>query len=177
MDTIRNIMLHEHAIILNTLNSVENKLKQFEKDNILHEHFFQNLLNFLNEFIKKVHHVKEEEILFNLVKENNLHIEDEKIDQLLHQHKISNRLFKEIDNALHEKDKNLIIIKIKDYIKMIRDHIKAEDEEFFPVLENKLPEHLKVKAKEMFEQVDKQKEVKDFPFFEIDFSSVIQNKN
>jgi len=154
MHTISSIMLEEHENILAVVQSVEQNIEKLEDDFDLDKDYYFSVLQFLREYADGVHHAKEEDILFKVVADLELDKQDEEIKRLVHQHIISRDIFGRIEENISNSNINKLIANFKQYISMIRAHIKEEDELLFPLLEKSLNKASKELILTRFKEAD-----------------------
>lgn len=162
METISSIMLREHKNILSVTDTVEHNINQLEDGSEIDNDFFTQVIIFLREYADGIHHTKEEDILFNILYEEGLDEQDKELKRLIHQHVLSRGLFEEIEKALRSNSKRSLIKLFREYINMIRDHIREEDEVLFPMLEILLNEKAKGKILDQFSHADQQSDIEKY---------------
>ena len=132
-------LMIEHRLIekaIDILKKMKIKILQENKINNLNIH---TIIDFIRIYADQTHHGKEEDILFEQLKNKNLDKEDKKMmDDLINEHNYARSLVKELNDA-NEKfqlgDKsylNIIIKNIDELINFYPGHIIKEDEIFFP---------------------------------------------
>ncbi|AGB49625.1 hypothetical protein Metho_1416 [Methanomethylovorans hollandica DSM 15978] len=154
---------HEHneiGLMLDVLGKICELLDAGE--NIDPEHLKQ-LHDFMFTFVDKCHHTKEEEILFPMLKSINGAESQKLIDVLIAEHGTGRKYAHAIGEAIsnHEnvdlQDRAEIIKYGRNYIKLLVQHIKKENNVLFTMAEKKLSDKQNLELFEKFEVVEKEK--------------------
>lgn len=160
MDPIEQL-INEHVHIksmLNVLtNLVENNNEDFNKslDNL------KNVMDFLSAYADRLHHGKEEEVLFFELNEIEFFQNHQIINEIEDEHDQGRSLIKEIKNTLNkiniplnEQTEDKLKELIWDYIDLLTQHIEKEDKILFPTIQEHLNVQLKEKISKKFLKVD-----------------------
>jgi hemerythrin-like domain-containing protein len=132
----RGLLMAEHRLIEKMIEIIRQKIPEIEKTNKIAPVFLDTTIDFFRFYADKIHHGKEEDILFRDCRGKNMREEDIKdMDDLIEDHKIGRKIIDEIEDAREKRDvdiKNIIIEKLKTLIELYSNHFKKEDMHFFP---------------------------------------------
>ncbi|ADC64859.1 Hemerythrin HHE cation binding domain protein [Ferroglobus placidus DSM 10642] len=146
------VMMDEHRVIERALSV----LKKAVDERIEDEELYLSLAEFFSKYTGEIHHGKEEEIVFKVLKEKApKHIID-MINALEEDHRVGAELVGKIrENAANfEKLRDFALA----YYSMLRDHIVKEDQGLFPAMHPYLSVEEEEKLLKEFERIDKEKE-------------------
>lgn len=145
MQTISSVMKHEHDIILQVVDALEKNAEDLMDGHPFNPEFYLKFIDFQRNYADKFHHAKEENILFPELQKQKETADNPEIKLLIHQHILTRAYVDNIEKALESENIRKIITNAIDYGKMIRGHIKREDNQYFPLVERLLPEKIKDK--------------------------------
>ncbi len=144
----------EHQVILKVIEAV---LKECKKP-ILDPIFFKKAIDFIKNYADKLHHAKEEDILFNefdrIACESGL---CNPVQQMLHEHDLGREFVRGMVAGLKEENKVKIIKNAQGYAELLKEHIGKEDDILYPMAEEALNETTKKKMLVKFKKVDGKK--------------------
>ncbi|MDD5618160.1 MAG: hemerythrin domain-containing protein [Candidatus Omnitrophica bacterium] len=149
-------------LMLNILNKIYDKL-QYKRE--LNQEHFSKILEFLEVFVEKCHHGKEENFLLPVMLEIGVPQDKGPIAFILMEHKGLRRYFKDFSVAFtrlqngDSKASEQIAENLKKYIMLLSQHIEKENNIFFPLVDKLLTES---KQKDLAE---------DFEIFEMEYIS------
>lgn len=112
-------------------------------------------------FIDKFHHGKEEDLLFPAMQKAGVHREPGPIGELMIDHIKGRSLAREMNLAAERYRKYdrgapaRFVRSAKSYISLLGEHIRKEDEIYFPLAEKAISESQKKELWESFEEVEK----------------------
>jgi hemerythrin-like domain-containing protein len=129
---------HEHDVILDAINLMERTAVLPEAQDI-DTALFGKMVVFLREYAERMHHGKEEDILFPIMRKNQMLAR--LADLLVEEHDEARKLLAAIEAALtepvkHDRLRNAVL----DYAQLIRDHVAKENEVIFKATEHELGE-------------------------------------
>ncbi len=139
MDTSDPIArLHrEHQLILRVLETLRRAVKRLEAGGRVPPAFWEEVVNFLQNFADHFHHAKEEELLFGLLQEHHR----DSVAALLEEHEQGRLLVHALETAtaLTGGDNTReLAATAREYAGMLETHIRHEDEVVYPRAERKL---------------------------------------
>ncbi|MFW9830950.1 MAG: hemerythrin domain-containing protein [Candidatus Thorarchaeota archaeon] len=158
-----DILLEEHKLIdrvFTIIEKVQNKLKE-EKE--VSATVFWNLVEFIRGYADVIHHSKEEDILFDQMREHDEDLSDDVQDiiaVLIEEHiealDIANELHKGIRSYRRgtPEARLQILESINKYLNIMKTHFEREEEEVFPAMVGVLSKKEKDKMKSDFERFD-----------------------
>ena len=154
------ILYREHEFILKVVKALEFEVGEINRKEI-DVVFFEKVVDFIRNYADKLHHAKEEDILF---KEFNVCAEDggvhcNPVGQMLHEHDDGRGFVKMIEIGLKQNDKQKIIEGANGYIRLIRDHIFKEDNILYPMADDALSDEVKKNMLNKFKKIDSEKKV------------------
>ncbi len=129
----------EHRLIEKMVELIDKQRQRIETDNTTDVHFITTAVDFLRVYADKTHHGKEEDILFKALKNKNLSPEDKNLmEELMEEHRYGRKTVGELSDAAGQygrgqtKVVGTIHEKLVALVNLYREHIKKEDERFFP---------------------------------------------
>jgi hemerythrin-like domain-containing protein len=131
-----DVLLEEHRAIEKMLNVLEAVAGRLERREPLPEGTVRDLLEFFRVFADGVHHQKEEAFLFPALVAHDRDAASPPIDAYLAQHDIGRGYMREMVEASREMERGVasaaaaFAASARDYIGMLREHIRIEDHYF-----------------------------------------------
>lgn len=152
----------EHAMIMKVLEQAERFCcSNGFQDLALRKELFARILEFLSGFADRLHHDKEEKILFELFEKEAVDAHCNPVPQMQFEHDVMRDLRKqmllELDSTEPGKLKNLFR-ELKDTLSM---HIMKEDQILFPMCETTIPQHFFEEIQDRYKMADKENKSKD----------------
>ncbi|GIV27146.1 MAG: hypothetical protein KatS3mg027_0960 [Bacteroidia bacterium] len=135
---ITQLLTQEHETILQ-LGQILKKINGLWKNN---EKKFIEIIDFLLHFCQiyadKIHHLKEEQILFPIMIEQNPMLEQGAVGEMNDQHEMFREFIIEIKIAMENKDFEIAYSIFQKYVELLSDHIQIENFEVFPMADDLL---------------------------------------
>lgn len=162
------ILSGEHENILKVADALESEIGQL-KNRDIDTFFFEEVFDFIRNYVDKLHHAKEEDILFKefnkCAEEGRVHCNP--VEQMLVEHDEGRKNLKMMESGLTEGNKDKLIEGGKGYIMLIRDHIFKEDNILYPMADEALDDKTKKSMLEKFKEINagKKKEIERFEKF------------
>jgi len=135
----RGLLMAEHRLIERMISLLDKEIRRIKRSITLDEQFIDIAVDFIQTYAERTHYGKEEEILFRDCAKKAMSQEDGKtMDELIEEHKYGRKIVKELVEAKERyvKGDSLqqeTIIKILEELgKIYPNHIKKEDDLFFP---------------------------------------------
>ena len=151
---------HEHGLIRQALDNITLAKEEMENGKKPPIEFFQKSLDFFRNLVIKKHHIKEEQMMFNLLSQKrNGHL-DYHIQTLNHQHNHGRAMISEISQALDEcaDGDNYPTEKLMEYItnyaSLLRKQLHTEDHIVYPLAEQELTDEEMKSFTQVFERED-----------------------
>jgi hemerythrin-like domain-containing protein len=135
---ISELMYHEHEVILEGIQLAKALDKSWEKSTEDYESNLKWLIAFFKEYADRFHHYKEEEVLFPVLMKSGEPSIISVINELLEHHEDFRDLVKEIYADVEAKNYEEAQRKLNNYCHDLIDHIAAENEELFPMMDTLL---------------------------------------
>jgi len=139
--SITSILMDEHSIILNVLHSIDKLNHLWEIDETRFEAEMGKLISFCQNFADKLHHFKEEVLLFPKMIENNPMLESGVVGEMKEQHEMFRYIIQTTIHLLNQKKYSESFSSFKKYASQLEDHIYIENNELFPMSEDLLSQH------------------------------------
>lgn len=154
MKTITSVMLYEHNLIKTVIDALISNANLMIEGSEINEMFYKDVINFLRNYADKIHHKKEENILFPVALEHENTKNNPDVKILVHQHILSRELVDLMEEALIKKNRLKLVKTAREYSEIIGGHINREDEMLIPLLEEQLPEDDKREIISRFREID-----------------------
>jgi hemerythrin-like domain-containing protein len=138
MQSIRTLT-REHGLILEQLENLGRARKGLEEGLWPPEGFFVRALAFAREFADRLHHFKEEFLLFGLLAQKKEGRLDADIGALRYQHERCRKALADIEQALpgygsrDEFAATALAMGLAGYVTLLRRHVFLEENVFFPL--------------------------------------------
>ena len=121
-------LMEDHRLIEQVLGALE-----AASDQHLPSAFYETTLAFLGRFADDHHHAKEEAILFPLLERRGLPAEEGPTSVMREEHELGRTLLRKMADALGADDRDALHRHVREYVALLRDHIRKEDEILFQV--------------------------------------------
>ena len=136
-------LMDEHQLILKVLNSLEDCIDH--RDTAKLKEYLPDYITFIQGFADKLHHGKEEDILFRELGNYGFPSDTGPVMVMLHEHDLGRGLVKTLRERSEKDgwdDDDLRTVKEAGtkYITLLRQHINKEDTILFPMAKASLPE-------------------------------------
>ena len=118
------------------------------------------LIEFFQVFVDKCHHAKEEEVLFPALVEDNATNANDLVKILLAEHAAGRKMVAEMAAALtsYQAGKRAVIFALRSaarsYTQLLTDHIAKEDNELYPMTDEKISAADQQEMAEGFEKIE-----------------------
>jgi len=150
------MLSREHEKILAVAGAMEREAAKLEKKGIDAD-FFRQAIDFIRNYADKLHHAKEEDLLF---KEINKCADDgclhcNPVTQMLLEHDHGRDCVAMMEKGLNEKNKKSLAEGARGYAALIREHIFKEDNILYPMGDQAFSDETKASLLKQFKQIDK----------------------
>ena len=132
-------LMIEHRLVERMLGVVEREIPKVETRNEIEPFFIDTVVDFIRIYADRTHHAKEEHILFKEVAKKEMTREDRALlDVLLSEHDYGRKTVREVVEAKERYVRNeagalaVILEKLNALIVFYHEHIRKEDDLFFP---------------------------------------------
>jgi hemerythrin-like domain-containing protein len=154
----------EHALIGKVLDAfdrwAEALLLEGKEDRLTLKRF----LSFLTDFVDGAHHIKEEKVLFAVMKKHGFSGEEGPIAVMCHEHEEARALMRDLaklatqSEAWDKENCRDINNLATTYVTLHRNHIEKEDYILYPLAERRLPAQAWKEIAEAFADIDEENE-------------------
>jgi hemerythrin-like domain-containing protein len=135
--------MHEHRLIERMIDLLGREAKDIEKGNVPRMDFLCQAVDFISTYADKLHHGKEEDILFKRLEAKDLSEEHKQtMNRLVEDHKRGRKMVSDLREYMDQygegfpEARDRILDVLKDLTAMYPDHIDTEDNKFFhPVMD------------------------------------------
>jgi hemerythrin-like domain-containing protein len=127
------VLLAEHGTILQVLDRVERESRRLEQAGLLREAFWHDVLRFHDEFDARLHHGKEEGLLFPVLEQNGWRPDAGPTAILRDEHRRAAHLRERLDGALRSRDRSRLAAAAAGYLDHQRAHLLKENQLLFPL--------------------------------------------
>tara|TARA_Y100000310_G_C20497588_1_gene722319 strand:- start:139 stop:675 length:537 start_codon:yes stop_codon:yes gene_type:complete len=150
------ILTNEHKNILKVITAVENECAALERGKSINKAFFEKVIDFIRNYADRLHHGKEEDILF---KEFNKRAEAgathcNPVQQMLHEHELGRGFVKGMEDGLNENNKAKLIKNANQYASLLIEHIYKEDEILYAMADEAIDAKTMDEIGEKFKRID-----------------------
>jgi len=128
-----DMLMDEHRVIeqvLDCLEKLADRCAAGKKPDSTSAH---EIFDFFRNFADHCHHGKEEGHLFPLLEARGLSRQDGPTGVMVHEHEQGRRLLEAMQSAVERNLSNDFARFARDYVKLLREHIRKEDECLFPM--------------------------------------------
>jgi hemerythrin-like domain-containing protein len=153
-----DILIEEHAVIRQFLDTLHMAIERLEQGERPPADFFREAVDFARTYTDKLHHYKEEYIMFTKLAQKREGEIDAYIEALRGQHERGRNYLAEISNALdgYEKGHEIQTLDLLEnaaaYLSLLRHHIHREDHLFYPMVKEAFTDSEKETILELFRQ-------------------------
>ncbi len=139
-----DILLEKHNAILRMLIILNQSINRLEKGEQVSYEIFDKTIDFIHLYIDKYHHGREEDILFNFMKERGYLIDISLIKILAKEHKLARNYIFKFEEAVirfkqgDETARNDIIESARKFSLLLSHHIHKENEIFYQMVDQAL---------------------------------------
>ena len=141
-----DILLEEHVVILQHLETLGRAAEKIARGEGPPKAFFEEALEICRDFADRYHHYKEEHVMFGLLAQKHVGRIDGEVDRHRDQHEACRNLIQQIGESLEGYQQELdssartVFRGLSDYVRILRSHIRSENEIFFPMAAEALTE-------------------------------------
>lgn len=158
-----NQLREEHQGVILALSILEEIAKRLKAKKDVDPAHLKQLLEFLQVFVDKCHHSKEENVLFPAMEKAGIPNEGGPIGMMLIEHNEGRGFIKGLAEAIKKyeggdkKAPTAIIANIKGYSNLLKSHIDKEDNILYQIAEMHLGKKEQAKLLKEFEKLEKEK--------------------
>lgn len=152
------ILEEEHKNILKLIEILERKITDISNEKKINKEFLEKSIYFIRNYADKIHHAKEEDILFVEFEKNLANAHCNPVQQMLVEHNIGRDAIKKAEEGIKEKNNKKVIAGFEEYINLLKEHIFKEDNILYPMCDEVIDDKTKKKMLEDFKKADKRSE-------------------
>ncbi len=158
-----DILIKEHDAIMVMLNILEKVCLRLDAGESVEETDLENIVEFFKVFVDKCHHGKEEDILFPTLEEYGIPNEGGPIGVMLSEHLVGRDNVKGMSDSIaaykdgKESASEEFVRYASDYIALLTEHIKKENNILFKIADMHIPEERQQSLLVDFERAEKEK--------------------
>lgn len=149
------ILMEEHKNILKVIDKINEECDKISKGKEVNEKFFLDAIDFIKNYADKLHHAKEEDLLFKEFCKSSTNLHCNPVDQMLYEHESGRNFIKGLEEGLKEKNKKKVIQNALGYCELLKEHIYKEDNVLYPLSEQSLDKKIKDNLSKKFKDIDK----------------------
>jgi len=135
----RGPLMIEHRLIEKMIAIIKDRMEIMRKQNRVDPVFIDAAVDFIRIYADKTHHGKEEDILFrDLAKKNMSDVDKKGMQELVEEHKFAREKVAELVQAKEDyvsgrkEALNAVLDRLATLVEFYPEHIRREDEVFFP---------------------------------------------
>jgi hemerythrin-like domain-containing protein len=138
--TAIDTLMTEHRVIEQMLTALEQQTGRLNGDGDRMARSLIDFVDLLEQYVDRLHHAKEERRLFEIVIERGLETEGASIMALIHHHDTGRSHLQDLARELRRLTQGdphagaACAMVARRYAELLRDHIRTEDEEVFPLV-------------------------------------------
>jgi hemerythrin-like domain-containing protein len=158
----RSLLMIEHRLIERMVARIEARLSRIQSEGDVDPDFLDTVVDFIRTYADRTHHGKEEDILFAELSKRTLSAEDDRLMKELSEEHVRGR---KITSALadasaryrrgEEEALEDVVGGLRQLVDMYPDHIRKEDEVFFPAARRYLTDEEDMSILEGFREFDR----------------------
>lgn len=152
MIDITKTLMDEHQNILRVMSVVEIECEKIDNGKAINIIFFNDLSNFIKNYVDKFHHMKEEDILFKAMLENEENMHCNPIPIMLHEHETGRNWLTIIQEAITENNSQKLTSGAREYCQLLREHIFKEDNILYPMAEGAIDDSKKEEILKLYSE-------------------------
>jgi hemerythrin-like domain-containing protein len=133
-------LMAEHDVISQVEHLIARLDGQWHRNNEAYETAVNQLISFFREYGDKLHHYKEEQVLFPLLMSKSEFSQPSLVDELEDHHELFREYMSTIETALRKANYEKVQETLVKYSGDLLDHIAAENDELFVMAESLMSE-------------------------------------
>ena len=153
-------LIQEHKKISELLNILKKISDKIKSKDVFYTNDVEEIVNYLIILIEKSHHGKEEGVLYQELILSGIPKEKIPLSIINYEHTLSRRYLKEINSCVvnckigNDFSGELLADSITNYVVVIRNHIKREEETVFPLANDLFSDEKQIEIIHKFEDID-----------------------
>jgi hemerythrin-like domain-containing protein len=140
-----DVLMEEHRVIERMLTVLEQAVERLERGEAVRPGLFADAARFAKGFADGCHHVKEEDVLLKAMQLHRVTRADQLVAYVLDDHERGPAYIRALRSAAERMDggdetaRQDLITNGRGYARLLREHIRREDSELFPLADAGIP--------------------------------------
>lgn len=157
---VTEVLSTEHQLILRMIALVEKNTELMEQGRFRNWQFFLDAVDFIRHYADLFHHAKEEDVLFVELVKNGMPEKQSPIEAMLLEHEQGRAFVRGMEIATQKAFDGepgqipVIAENARNYAALLRGHIDKEDNILYPLAERVLPEDIRSRMVQKYEQAE-----------------------
>jgi len=149
----------EHQDIIELLDIMNKIAGSIKSNEVFYTNDVEEIIDYLKFFIEKSHHGKEE-IFYPALVSAGIPKENESISIMLYEHVLAHNYLKDINSCVenckigNSFSGELLADSLRNYVKLIKSHIRKEEEIIFPMADKELSKEKQNEIYRQFENIE-----------------------
>ncbi len=155
---VTQMMKDEHQLILRMITLVEKNTALLEAGQFRNWQFYLDAVDFIRNYADRLHHAKEEDVLFVELVENGMPAKSSPIEAMLMEHDQGRAHVRGMEEAARKALDGAtgqipaLIEHACSYAALLRGHIEKEDKILYPLAERILPQEVRARMLDAYTQ-------------------------
>jgi len=161
------ILTKEHENILAVIDALNKECDALHNGKKIDKRLFEQIIGFIRNYADKLHHAKEEDILFKELCKDTVNLHCNPVQQMLYEHDLGRDFVRGIEAGVKENNVLGVIENSRNYAQLLQEHIFKEDNILYPLADECLSKEAKKLMLSKFINIDKsrEKEIKKYLSF------------
>lgn len=126
-------LTEEHRYILKAVDALERECNKMNAGKAMDKAFFTGAIDFIRNYADRLHHAKEEDILFAELCKDTVQMHCDPTEQMLHEHEMGRNFVKCMEDGVREGNHKKVADNGLGYARLLREHIFKEDNILYPM--------------------------------------------
>jgi hemerythrin-like domain-containing protein len=126
-------LTEEHRHILKAVDALERECNKVSAGKAIDKGFFTGAIDFIRNYADRLHHAKEEDILFTEMCKDTVEMHCNPTEQMLHEHELGRNFVKGMEDGVREGNRKKVADNGLGYARLLREHIYKEDNILYPM--------------------------------------------
>ncbi len=154
MSEVTKILSKEHQNILRIADALSKECTAIKCGKGVDNSFFEKAIYLLKNYEDKMHHGKEESVVFTELSKWSVKLRGNPVKELTSEHETERNMVKNIEQSVREDDEKKIAEDVMKYVKLSRDHIFKEERVLYPMINTVLIRRAHKAMLDKFEKID-----------------------
>jgi len=156
-------LMKEHQLILKYIDLME-RYAELSLSDLNTAILFEKakcFIAFIHEFADHFHHAKEEDSLFRYLDVPGVLTHCNPVPQMLSEHNKAREFVVNMESAIQTKELNPLVLNMRQYAMLLKEHIYKEDNILYPMAERGLSDEAKLSLLKEYTETDKRLDSQD----------------